>query len=46
MVWQTGQKLQVGKYEIIKVLGRGGFGITYHARHIKLNTEVVIKTPD
>ncbi|MDJ0581264.1 serine/threonine-protein kinase [Crocosphaera sp.] len=46
MVWQTGQKLQGGKYEIIKVLGRGGFGITYHARHIKLNTEVVIKTPD
>ncbi|MGK7882022.1 MAG: serine/threonine protein kinase [Crocosphaera sp.] len=46
MVWQTGQKLQGGKYEIIKVLGRGGFGITYHAHHIKLNTEVVIKTPD
>jgi serine/threonine protein kinase len=46
MVWQTGQKLQGGKYEIIKVLARGGFGITYHARHIKLNTEVVIKTPD
>lgn len=46
MVWQTGQKLQGGKYEIIKVLGRGGFGITYHARHIGLNTEVVIKTPD
>ena len=46
MVWQTGQKLQGGKYEIIKVLGRGGFGITYHAQHIKLNTEVVIKTPD
>ncbi|MGK7883004.1 MAG: serine/threonine protein kinase [Crocosphaera sp.] len=46
MVWQTDQKLQRGKYEIIKVLGRGGFGITYHARHIPLNTEVVIKTPD
>ncbi|MDJ0728622.1 MAG: serine/threonine-protein kinase [Crocosphaera sp.] len=46
MVWQTGQKLQGGKYEIIKVLGRGGFGITYHARHIELDTEVVIKTPD
>ncbi|MDJ0658946.1 MAG: serine/threonine-protein kinase [Crocosphaera sp.] len=46
MVWQTGQKLQRGKYQIIKVLGRGGFGITYHARHIPLNTEVVIKTPD
>ena len=46
MVWQPGQKLQGGKYEIIKVLGRGGFGITYHARHIHLNTEVVIKTPD
>ncbi len=46
MVWQTGQKLQGGKYEIIKVLGRGGFGITYHARHQELNTEVVIKTPD
>ncbi|MGK7941094.1 MAG: serine/threonine protein kinase [Crocosphaera sp.] len=46
MVWQSDQKLHGGKYEIIKVLGRGGFGITYHARHIQLDTEIVIKTPD
>jgi serine/threonine-protein kinase len=46
MVWQTGQLLHGDKYEIIEVLGRGGFGLTYKANHRQLAMEVVIKTPD
>jgi len=46
MVWQAGHLLNNGKYEIIEVLGRGGFGLTYKARHRQLAMEVVIKTPD
>ncbi len=46
MPWITGQRLQGGKYIIDKVLGQGGFGITYKALHIELNRTVVIKTPN
>jgi serine/threonine-protein kinase len=46
MNWAQGQQLQNGKYVIEKVLGRGGFGITYKARHTILNYDVVIKTPN
>ncbi len=46
MVWASGQQLQGGKYVIEQVLGRGGFGITYKARHTMLNAFVVIKTPN
>ncbi len=46
MVWQAGQLLHNGKYEILEILGRGGFGLTYKARHRQLPLEVVIKTPD
>ncbi|ARI81824.1 serine/threonine protein kinase [Microcystis aeruginosa] len=46
MVWQAGQLLHNGKYEILEILGRGGFGLTYKARHRQLTLEVVIKTPD
>ena len=46
MVWQTGHLLNNGKYEILEVLGRGGFGLTYKARNQDLDMEVVIKTPD
>ncbi|MEQ8465091.1 serine/threonine protein kinase [Coleofasciculus sp. E1-EBD-02] len=46
MVWATGQQLQGGKYVIQEVLGQGGFGITYKARHVSLNHYVVIKTPN
>ena len=46
MVWATGQQLQGGKYVIQGVLGQGGFGITYKARHVSLNHDVVIKTPN
>jgi len=46
MNWVQGQQLQNGRYVIEKVLGRGGFGITYKARHTFLNYDVVIKTPN
>lgn len=32
-----------GSYEIVDVLGQGGFAVTYKARHIKLNTYHAIK---
>ena len=34
------------QYVIEKVIGEGGFGITYKARHQDLNFPVVIKTPN
>lgn len=46
MPWTAGQRLQGGKYVIEKVLGQGGFGITYKALHVELNQTVVIKTPN
>ena len=38
-----GTQLQNGKYEIIRTLGQGGFGITYLARETDLKREEVIK---
>lgn len=46
MVWASRQQLQGGKYVIEQVLGQGGFGITYKARHTMLDALVVIKTPN
>lgn len=40
---QNGTLLQNGKYRIIRVLGQGGFGITYLAVHTMLDKEVAIK---
>ena len=39
----SGSKLQGGKYKIIKVLGQGGFGITYLAEQTGLGMKVAIK---
>ena len=40
---QPNTTLQGGKYKIEKVLGQGGFGITYLATQISLNRKVAIK---
>ncbi len=39
----AGSCLQAGKYKIIKVLGQGGFGITYLAEQTGLGMKVAIK---
>lgn len=40
---QSGATLQGGKYVIERVLGQGGFGITYLANHSLLGRQVAIK---
>jgi eukaryotic-like serine/threonine-protein kinase len=44
MKWQSGNILKQGRYKIIKVLGEGGFGITYLATDTIQHRQVVIKT--
>lgn len=43
MQLKQGSLLQGGKYRIEKVLGQGGFGITYLAYHEMLECKVAIK---
>lgn len=38
-----GAALQSGKYRIIRVLGQGGFGITYLAENVLLDKKVAVK---
>ncbi len=40
---QPNTTLQGGKYKIERVLGQGGFGITYLAEQVALNRQVAIK---
>jgi serine/threonine protein kinase len=40
---RPGTTLQGGKYKLEKVLGQGGFGITYKAQNIALGIPVVVK---
>jgi serine/threonine protein kinase len=46
MQWVKGTTLQNGKYVIEDVLGQGGFGTTYKARHTEINHSVAFKTPN
>lgn len=43
MYLQENTLLNNGKYQIIRVLGQGGFGITYLARHTMLEKYVAVK---
>ncbi|NEO30501.1 MAG: SUMF1/EgtB/PvdO family nonheme iron enzyme [Symploca sp. SIO3C6] len=45
MSWTIGHQLQSRPYVVEAILGRGGFGITYKARHLEDNQHFVIKTP-
>ena len=46
MIWVKGQALQSGKYHIIQQIGGGRFGLTYLAKDMRLQRQVVIKAPN
>jgi formylglycine-generating enzyme required for sulfatase activity/predicted Ser/Thr protein kinase len=43
-LWQNNQEIKNGRFRIQKVLGAGGFGVTYLALEPAANRQVVIKT--
>jgi len=46
MSWLPGKTLKNRTYQIEKEIGEGGFGLTYKAKHLELDSPVVIKTPN
>jgi formylglycine-generating enzyme required for sulfatase activity/tRNA A-37 threonylcarbamoyl transferase component Bud32 len=44
MIFGEGKRLNEGRYEVEKVLGAGGFGVTYCARQTRTEQRVAIKT--
>jgi tRNA A-37 threonylcarbamoyl transferase component Bud32 len=45
MGWESGDRLQAGKYEILGVIAKGSFGLIYKAKLLSSNRDVAIKTP-
>jgi tetratricopeptide (TPR) repeat protein len=43
-IWQAGDKIKNDRFEILKQLGKGGFGITYLAEDTVKKQQIVIKT--
>jgi eukaryotic-like serine/threonine-protein kinase len=43
-IWKPGDKIKNGRFEVLKELGKGGFGITYLVRDFQKDENVVIKT--
>lgn len=43
-IWQPGDKIKNDRFEILKQLGKGGFGITYLAEDTIKKQQIVIKT--
>ena len=42
--WQPGQQVNKGKFIVEKLLGGGGYGVTYKVRDINTNELFAIKT--
>jgi hypothetical protein len=46
MSWNQGHLLKSEQYEVVRLLGSGGFGMTYLAKDLNLARQVVIKRPN